>query len=194
MRDGEGDGDRQRRDRGSEDDRLPPRPCLEEASDEQRRGERPDAEEEVQEIESTTAARRIEVQDQAVGPAVKGAHADPERDRREQERLPRRCGCQAGQPKCDQQDSRGEDHPATDPLGDEPPTQSPAGRGGRIDEEEHPDPGIGLAERRLDRSDERGNQQADPADQHEPRAAQDGGRAQAGRRTWHGKDATGAQV
>ena len=55
---------------------------LDQPPDDERRGERPEAEEEVEQVERPAATGRVQVEDEPVGPAVDGAAAEAERDRR----------------------------------------------------------------------------------------------------------------
>ena len=73
-----------------------------------------------------------------------------------------------------------------------PPISEPATYATALTKKIDPDPGIGLAERRLDGPDERWDEQPGPADQQQPGAGEDGGVRRLPRGVeWHAADASG---
>ena len=159
----------------AEDDRLPARTGLEEPADGQRRGQRPEAEEQVEQVQGPAATGRIEVEDEPVDAAVDGAAADPERDRRQEEQVPRRDRREPDQADADEGRGQRQDQSPPEPLGQDAAAHRAHDVDEGVDEEEHAEAGIGLVERRLDRADQRRHEEPGPADEHQGGAAEDRG-------------------
>ena len=167
-----GDRDQRRRD----EDGLPADTPIDQRPDGQRGGQRPDAEEEVEQVQGTPASRPKAIEEQAVDPAIDRAGAEPAWQRSEQEDGPRRPETETRQPERVDGHSEPEDRAPTQSLGGEPAAQGSGGVRRRIEKVEDPDPRVGLAEGLLDRADQRRDQQPAPADQQERGAAEDAGR------------------
>ncbi len=90
------------------------------------RDERPDREEQVEEVQGPAAAIVNDGEDQAVHPAVDRAGAEPEQRCRQHEPRPCRSGTLEAEPRSEDDRGAAEDRPAPDALG-----QEAAGKGCR---------------------------------------------------------------
>ena len=170
----EQDRERDATDGGAEDDRLPADARLERAA---RRSSGEASAPRLKKRWSRLSARprpvRVEVEDEAVHPAVDGAAAEPERDRRGQEQPPGRDRREPGQAQRDEGHGERQDDAPPDPLGQQAAGHRAPDVGHRVDEEEDADAGVGLVERGLDRPDQRRDEQPGPADEQQPGAGED---------------------
>ena len=112
--------------------------------------------------------------------------------RRQEEELPRRDRRQPEQADAEQGRRQRQDQAPPEPLRQDAAAHRAHDVGQGVDEEEHPEAGVGLVERRLDRSDQRRHQQPGPADEHQGGAAEDRGELDPPRSgSGHGADASG---
>ena len=153
--DREEDRNRNRREPGRDDDRSPFDPAFHEAADRHRRRKRADAEEQVEEIERTTAAGLEEVEEQPVPAAVDHARAEPARQRGDEEDRPVGASPSPISPTAMSPAASVRTAAATEPFRDEAAAERTGRPGHRKQEVEQADAGVGLVERLLDRSDER---------------------------------------
>ena len=134
------------------------------------------------------AALAIHVEHEAVRPAVERARPRARHERRDDERRPARGEAEARDAGRVDQHRAAQHEPPAEALGQGAAAERPGHVGDGVHEVDHADPGVGLIEGRLDRADQRRDQQPGPADgqereapddaQRQPRAA--GGRARPG--------------
>src|SRR5204863_4449667 len=123
-----------------------------------------DAEEQVEEVHRPAPARPEEVEEQSVRATVEAAGAKSRREHAENEPAPRRRQAQRRDPEAVEAGGRDQDPPPPEALGERPAAERPERVSARVEEVDEPDAGVVLAERRLDRADQRRHEQPGPAD------------------------------